>query len=734
MKKSVLVLLAIVVSSLTLKAQFYFNREVSIPVSKGGPLRMPWAGGINYPLFSQLDFNNDGLKDLFVFDRSDNRVTTYLNNGNAGSDCWVYAPEYENAFPPMTGWAFLYDYNCDDKPDLLTVGPRNNSISQYVNDSPVGGLHFSIADSTILMHAVPFPTNVFASSFLMPNFNDIDNDGDMDIIGQQFQCVGAFAYYRNHSMEDYGVCDSLNDYELETYSWGKFALRSGAYSTVAVGFYNINCFAAGQPSFDMSVAAPQDDTYANIFTIDIDADGDKDALIGDSQAHNSLLVVNGGTPTNAFMTDQDTLFPSYDVPVDLQSFSQHSYVDVDNDQIRDLVVGNYEYENNQGCLYYKNVGTDAGPIFSHVQNDFLQDQMIDVGEAAAPVVVDYNNDGLLDIIIGNKSKTINPSTYTVSLTLYKNVGTPSAPAFEFVTDDFAGLAAIHLQGKIAPAFGDLDGDGDLDMLLGEVSGNLIYVKNDSGNYVVLPGFYSGIDVGNASTVQIFDVNNDGLLDLVVGEQSGVLNYFQNVGTSTSAFFAVAPTVTPFGGIILSVSPAVDAFTSAHVFRQNNDTKMLATGMHGEVLLYGNIDGNLSGSFTLLDTVLEKVDGNRYGYLVSLAGGDLNDDGKEDMVLGLFGGGLQAFYQSTINAAVEMNNSEMVSVYPNPASSDCVIRLSESEQSATFELLNMQGKKVRSGKVLDRYAVINTEKLAAGVYFLQVHMSDKNSTVKLVVTH
>ena len=281
--------------------------------------------------------NDDGRQDLFCFDRSDNRVTTYLNNGNAGPDCWEYAPEYENIFPAMTGWAFLYDYNCDEKPDLMTVGFRNNSISQYINDSPPGGLHFTLVDSTMLVNGgAGGPANIFASALLMPNFNDIDNDGDMDIIGQQFQCVGAFAYYKNMTMEHYGVCDSLNDYVLETYSWGKCALRSGAYSNVVIGFFNINCFANPFDQFDMSTAAPMDDTYANIYTIDIDGDGDKDALIGDSQTHNSLLAINTPSSGVDIMTSQDTAFPSYNVPVDIQSFAMHSYVDVDNDQIRDL--------------------------------------------------------------------------------------------------------------------------------------------------------------------------------------------------------------------------------------------------------------------------------------------------------------------------------------------------------------------------------------------------------------
>ncbi len=714
-------------------AQFYFNRDVSIPVSNGTPLMLPWAGGLNYPLFSEIDFNNDGRKDLFVFDRGDNRVTTYLNNGNAGSNCWEYAPQYENAFPSMSGWAFLYDFNCDDKPDLLTVGFRNNSITQYINDSPIGGLHFTLVDSMILMQGgAGGPANIFASELLMANFNDIDNDGDMDIIGQQFQCVGTFAYYKNYSKEHYGVCDSLNDYQLETNSWGKFALRSGVYPDVAIGFYNINCFSSGQPSYDMSVAAPLDDTFANIFTIDIDGDGDKDALIGDSQTHNSLLAINGGTPTLAFMTSQDTAFPSYDIPVNLQSFTQHSYVDADNDSVKDLIVANDEYENNKGCYYYKNVGTDASPVFSFVQNNFLQDQMIDVGDAAAPVLFDFDNDGLLDLVIGNKSKTISPMLYSVSLALYRNVGTTSSPAFEFVTDDFAGMSAYNLRGKISPAFGDMDGDGDKDLLIGNNDGTILYFKNNLGAFTLAAANFMGIDVGSASSVQIFDVDFDGKLDLIVGEQNGLLNYFHNVGSVSAPFFTIAPTVSPFGSINLAVNPAVDGYTSAYVFRQNNDTKMLATQMHGDILLYGNIDGNVSGTFTLLDTIVTKYLGNRYGFLNTVSGGDLNNDGKEDMIVGLFGGGVQIFYQSIINNTLDQTIRKSVEVFPNPVHDKFVLRVNTASSNLEFAMVDLQGRKIINGKIVDGYSIVNTESLAEGIYLLHVFSSTFNTSLKVVV--
>lgn len=716
-------------------AQMFFNRTTNIPVVDGTQLQLPWAGGLNYPLFSNIDLNDDGLMDLFAFDRSDNRTVTFINTGASGPNCWRYAPEYENIFPKMTGWAFLYDYNCDEKPDLFTVGFRNNSISQYINDSPPGGLHFSLADSTMLVDGgAGGLSNIFASALLMPNFNDIDGDGDMDIIGQQFQCVGAFAYYKNMSMEHHGVCDTLNDYVIDTYAWGKFALRSGAYTDVTVGFFNINCFSNPNDHYDMSIAAPMDDTYANIATIDIDGDGDMDALIGDSQTKNSLLVINAPASGTDLMVSQDTAFPSYDVPVNIQSFAMHSYVDVDNDQIRDLIVSNYEYENKNGTIYYHNTGTDSHPVFDQIKRNFLTDQMIDVGEAAAPALFDYDNDGLLDLVIANKKKTVSPSVFTTGLTLYRNTGTASVPSFEFETDDYLNLIAQNYAGKLSPAFADLDSDGDKDLLIGTDTGELIYYRNDGGNFVFITAAFMSIDVGNGASVQIFDVNQDGKKDLLIGEKNGSLNYFENVGSPTIPFFTVTPTINLFSGMSYNVPPTTDSYSTTYMFRQNNDTKMLVTTMSGEIYLLGNIDGNLSGTFTVLDTIVTKFLGNRYGPHISICGGDLNDDGKEDMVVGLYGGGIQVFYQDVINGENEIISDADIRIYPNPANENLLVRIMTGTKDASCAIFDIHGRLISLKQMNDGYIVFNTSGFSNGIYFVHIRTGEKEVVKKVVIAH
>ena len=95
-----------------------------------------WAGGMNFCQFSNIDLNQDGIDDLFVFDRSGkngtvngNRIMTFIFN--ALTNNFEYAPEYIQFFPPLTDWVLILDYNQDFKPDIFTSS--ESSIALYTN-------------------------------------------------------------------------------------------------------------------------------------------------------------------------------------------------------------------------------------------------------------------------------------------------------------------------------------------------------------------------------------------------------------------------------------------------------------------------------------------------------------------------------------------------------------------------------------------------------------------------
>ena len=80
-------------------------------------------------------------------------------------------------------------------------------------------------------------------------------------------------------------------------------------------------------------------------------------------------------------------------------------------------------------------------------------------------------DGLLDLVVANKERYLGPGMTPALLARFRNVGTPEAPAFAQLDTNWLSLPDFGLE-SVVLAFGDLDGDGDEDLLLGDELGNL----------------------------------------------------------------------------------------------------------------------------------------------------------------------------------------------------------------------------------------------------------------------
>src|SRR5688500_3840267 len=111
----VAILLILVSGYLQVSAQqqyeFRFGNDVKIVIDSD-TVKDPWAGGLNSPVFSKIELNNDGTEDLFIYDRTLDKIFTYLAQSKNGQWHWQYAPQYESLFPrDLTGWVLLRDYN-----------------------------------------------------------------------------------------------------------------------------------------------------------------------------------------------------------------------------------------------------------------------------------------------------------------------------------------------------------------------------------------------------------------------------------------------------------------------------------------------------------------------------------------------------------------------------------------------------------------------------------------------
>ncbi len=709
------------------------------------PYLYAWAGGIDAAQFCEIDLNLDGIDDLLVFDKRGNRSMCFINKGTADEIDYVFSNEYDKLIPELSDWVISRDYDFDGKNDIFTYSPGYAGIKVYRNIS-VHTLKFELVVYPYLETKFPGgKVNLYVTYADYPGIADVDNDGDLDII--TFGVLQSFVdMHKNMSMEKYGTPDSL-DFEHYTYCWGRFA--ESEESNV---LYFDTCFGE---TIEQTVNYQRNDrhTGSTFLLQDLDDNGLTDILLGDVDYPGLFALYNNGTIEEALVTDYDTLFPGQPNTVNLFSMPCATFIDVDNDDVNELLVSVFDpgittSENKTSSWLYENNGTNTSPELILENKSFLQDNMIDVGSGAYPVVYDWNKDGLPDLFVGNYGYYyysyydgyILKSVYYSTIAYFKNVGTVNNPVFQLWDHDFAGLSGKMKLG-LFPAFEDINGDGLTDILLGNSQGNLIYVENSqSGDLTVTDENYAGIDVGMYSTPQIFDLDKDGKNDLIIGEKAGNINYYRNVGTAGNPDYHL---VTDYLGKIYVTDSTLsyDGYSTPCFYRLENGETVLVTGSEqGTVYYYTDIDGNLDGSFTesdelnlLLDTIDINFDrGLRTGAVLT----NLIANDKVEMIVGNYSGGLEYFngFIDVNSGITAENSSKQPKIYPNPSGDMMYIRLQYVTGAVEIRITDLTGKEHLKRYYTDQGNLISVDltHIENGVYIVSVRTDDLIFAGKLVV--
>ncbi len=725
------------------KAQIQFLRVDTVPVMiNTQTLLFPWSGGINYGQFSDIDLNQDGTMDLFVFDRTGNKITTYINTGTPNQVDYKLAPQYVWDFPLLHDWVLMRDYNCDGKMDIFTAYSGSSpGISVWKNISTLAtGLQFQLVANPIKSNVTPNSTNslqtLWVTNVDIPAIRDVDNDGDLDVLTYEGSGVHV-EFHRNMSKENFGTCDSLK-FRLQTSCWGDFAENTlNANLTL-----NDTCPAPpitnGNPNNDYSVQHNLHNGSC-LECINVNNDNDQDILIGDISNQYMTYGKNGGDSAFAKMDSVDTRYPNYDSTLTMFIWNCAFHVDVDNDGKKDLIMcpnASNSSENHKSCWYYHNTGTNTNVKAQFVKDNFLQDEMIELGEGSFPRFFDYDADGDQDLFIGNYGYYNSSGTYPSKIALYKNIGTTNTPSFKLLTDDFINLYASTSNIVCpVPTFGDLDGDGDKDLIIGDATGKLHYYRKDPGpadNFVFVSNNYMGIDVGNYSTPQLVDVDRDGKLDLLIGEQSGNVNYYHNIGTTTVANFAL--TTPLFGNVIVNQTGFTTGYSVPYLWDNSGTYTLLVGSERGFLFRFDNIDGNLTGNFTLTDSLYVT---SREGLRIAPWMGLLNNDTLPDLIIGNYSGGVSLFFGDLLNGVDQFGiPSSEFGIFPNPTSTNFTLTnsLHQTDLPATFTILNMAGQIVLQKEIISSTEQIDVSEFSAGIYICSLQgKSGVVSHRKLVIS-
>jgi len=280
------------------------------------------------------------------------------------------------------------------------------------------------------------------------------------------------------------------------------------------------------------------------------------------------------------------------------------------------------------------------------------------------------------------------------------------------------------------------------MLVGKADGRLLLMINNGFNsFSVEDEAFSGIDVGEFSTPQLFDLNKDGLKDLVIGEKGGNLNYYQNIGTLQNPEFEYV--TDSLGKVnVTDYSLSYDGYSVPCFYRAaDGSTGLISGSEQGNLFYYIHIDENLTGKFTLssnLNALLDTtgVDFDR-GIRTSTAIAPLRGDGTFQLLIGNYSGGLEFFNG---NAGVLSGTSSLqirgeMTIRPNPATSTVLLDGVDFQSGAyKVYVVSMQGQTLPlSGvKVEEGTLELDISFLKQGVYLLVFQNNNLIQTGKLIV--
>ena len=672
------------------KAQFQFNFNDSIEVYRTNTaLKYPWAGGLNYAQFSEIDYDYDGDMDLLVFDRSNDQMRVFEQKIEGGVSFYKLNPLAYLEFPEQIRYrVFSIDYNGDGKNDLFTYGIGGIKVFKNVG-SPQQGLQWELAKDLLYSDNWGANLNLYVSSSDIPAIVDVDFDGDIDIL--TFHISGEYLqYHQNQSQELYGHSDSLI-YKLKNECWGGFR------EDVNTNFLILNdntlpCTTGYVPNPGIKPNTSSVDkahSGSTVLALDYDGSGVQDLIIGDVAYSNMNLLINGGTApnTNSLMISVDPAFPSNSTPIAINLFPAAYFVDVDFDGKKDLLVApnaKNVSENEKSIWKYKNTGTQSSANFVFETKAFLQQDMIEHGTASVPFLVDIDNDGLKDLFVSNFYAYKPTFNFESRIAYYKNTGTLNNPKFTLIDSDFINLSTLNYGYKISPSFGDLDNDGKIDILLGLENGTLIFYKNNSSSSSLIfappvlnytDNLGAVISAGQYATPQIFDLDNDGKLDLIVGKKTGELMYYKNIGSLSTPQFQLT---NPMLGNIDVSTLTPDGYPTPHFFRFQDTTYLLLGASDGFIRFYDAIDNALSigNSFNLRDADFLSLSKAIGGYS-SCAVADLDGDNKLNLFVGQDLGGLfhlEHDENSNLGIHTEIIPTQNIECFPVPANKSLTIRL------------------------------------------------------------
>lgn len=294
--------------------------------------------------------------------------------------------------------------------------------------------------------------------------------------------------------------------------------------------------------------------------VDLDGDNDLDAVIGEAYGTFRYFENIGGKYSE--ITGANNPFNDFTTGVN----SMPTFADIDGDLDLDLISGEF-----YGRFFYYRNDNGVFTELTEVSNPF---DGIKTTTRSAPTFADVDGDTDLDLISGDQDG---------EFYFFENnngIFTPQTG----VANPFDGL---DVGKRSTPFFIDLDGDNDLDLVSGEQNGGFMYFQNNGGVFTAMTGLnnpFNTISASGNSTTFFGDIDNDGDKDLLSGQYFGRFLLFES---NNGIYHSEKKETNPFGGYKIETGLSSPTFADLD---GDNDLDLISGETYGDFKYYLNNNG------------------------------------------------------------------------------------------------------------------------------------------------
>ncbi len=581
------------------------------------------------------DFNSDGANDLLTTgpasqlnlllgntqtvdldDLIGNGTFTRVNDGGAGAPA-PQDPEYllddplsytTNNGPTSIE---LYDFDGDGELDIVTANAGSGGTGTTV------GVQIGNGDGTFQVEQEYEAGGQIRDVI---GGNDLDGDGNQDLVTAVIGSGSGTPTFLDESItpsvrgEVVELADIDNDGNLDKLIFG------GSVPSVSFSLGN------GDGTFSNSVTFAMAGSLLDVnsaLVMDFNNDGNLDIIAAlDRSVGNAEIVYYAGNGNGTFDA-AITTFESNHIPNEQAQMLRSA--DLDGDGNLDLVMATFDAVSGEHSIK-SYTGNGDGTFNVGVT-------LITSGDITAIDLVDYNNDGDMDVSAALSSNGTH---------IFTGVGDGT---FSGTTLNFESTTVGH--GGFT-TYADLDGDGNIDAVSNSGLGIGVFMGNGDGSFDAEDSFSLGIVIGDSI---LEDVDGDGNLDFIASRSSSPGVFGVTLGNGDGTFRA--PSLFEINGITNSPYYIEQDFGD---FNNDGNLDFILSGTNGGTQIsYGNGDGTFN-----YGTAASGVGASSY---VDVAVYDLDSDGNEDLLLTRYGGGGTDIYLGHGDGSFTLSEQIHLEVHP-----------------------------------------------------------------------